>query len=158
MDLNTLRLLAGISSAPAAILQQTALAPVIEKEEEPEQPETADDSELMAFIKPLAAQAADLEGDDLEALLVKIYKAGVEDGQQEEEVKEQMAMSDDLAAKKIADKIKGTPNLTVPSVEGMVKRYLPMVGKHDTDVKYLTAQVVSILQDLGMMEASCCDK
>jgi len=70
----------------------------------------------------------------------------------EVEVTEEMGISDMLAAKKIFDKIKGTPNLKTAAVEQQVKRYLDMVGKQASDVKFLTAKVIALLQDEGLME------
>jgi len=61
---------------------------------------------------------------------------------------------DDVAAKKIAEKIKGTPNLNVPTLKMYVKKYLPMVGKSSTDVDYITALVYDELQSLGLMESN----
>jgi hypothetical protein len=56
-------------------------------------------------------------------------------------------ISDELAAKQIFDKIKGTPNLTISTIKQYVKRYLPMVNKNESDIDYLSALVYSELQD-----------
>jgi hypothetical protein len=66
---------------------------------------------------------------------------------------ESVEMSDDLAAKKIFDKIKGTPGLTRPRIEQYVTKYVGMVGKKASDVKYLTAQVMSLMDDAGLTES-----
>lgn len=63
----------------------------------------------------------------------------------------EMGISDDLAAKKIFEKIKGTPGLTRPRIEQYVTKYIGMVGKKQSDVKYLTALVISLLDDAGML-------
>jgi len=60
---------------------------------------------------------------------------------------ESNVISDQLAAKKIAAKIVGVPDLTVPKIQQYVVKYLKMVGKSQTDVKYLTALVHGILED-----------
>ena len=76
-----------------------------ESEEEKEEEESEEDQEqgkqedgLLSFISTLATKAEGLEGDEMVELLMQIYHAGVEDGKNEE-VKEDMQMSDDLAAK-----------------------------------------------------------
>ena len=61
------------------------------------------------------------------------------------------ALNDDQAAKMIADKIKGTPNLSVATLKQYVQKYLPMVGKSPKDVDFLAANVMEILQDQGLM-------
>lgn len=66
-------------------------------------------------------------------------------------VNESMGMSDEVAAKKIAAKIKGTPNLNIATIEKFVTKYLGAVGKAPTDVKHLTALVHSELEDMGML-------
>lgn len=66
------------------------------------------------------------------------------------EVKE-MGMSDELAAKKIFDKIKGESNLKSARVKELVKKYLPMVKKADSDVSHLQALVLTKLQDADLM-------
>lgn len=68
-----------------------------EESEEGQEKEKQEDG-LLSFISPLAAKAEGLEGDEMVELLMQIYHAGVEDGKNEE-VKEDMQMSDDLAAK-----------------------------------------------------------
>ena len=60
-------------------------------------------------------------------------------------------LNDDQAAKMIADKIKGTPNLSVATLKQYVQKYLPMVGKSPKDVDFLAANVMEILQDQGLM-------
>lgn len=54
--------------------------------------------------------------------------------------------SDDQAAQMIADKIQGTPNLNINTIKQYVTRYLGMVGKSPTDVDFLAAQVLDILE------------
>ena len=70
----------------------------------------------------------------------------------DEEEMAPMGISDDLAARKIFDKIKGTPNLNFATIQQFVGKYAPMVGKSPTDVKYISAQVYGMLQDVGMAE------
>lgn len=65
-------------------------------------------------------------------------------------VKENIESHDDQAATKIFNKIKGTPNLNIKTVEKYVTRYLSMVGMTPKDVKYLTATVWQKLEDAGM--------
>lgn len=65
---------------------------------------------------------------------------------------EEMGISDDLAARKIFNKIKGTPNLNFAVVQQYVNKYLSAVGKRPTDAKYLSALVYGMLQDAGMAE------
>ena len=64
---------------------------------------------------------------------------------------EAMGMSDEVAAKKIFDKIKGTPNLKTSHVKDLVKQYLDMVGKAESDIAHLTALVISQLQDADLI-------
>jgi hypothetical protein len=52
----------------------------------------------------------------------------------------------------IARKIQGTPNLSIPTIEKYVVRYLDMVGKNSTDVKHLVALVHSELDAKGLLE------
>jgi hypothetical protein len=61
---------------------------------------------------------------------------------------------DEVAAKKIADKLKGTPNLNVATIKMYVAKYLPMVGKGEKDVDHLTALVHDNLSELGLVEAA----
>jgi hypothetical protein len=60
-------------------------------------------------------------------------------------------MSDEKAAKLIFDKIMGTPNLTIPTIKAYVKRYLPMVGKGESDIDFLTANVYDMLSEKGLL-------
>jgi len=60
-------------------------------------------------------------------------------------------ISDQLAAQKIFDKIKGTPNLKFHTVEQLVHRYIGMVGKAPTDVKYIATLVWGMLEDNQMV-------
>jgi hypothetical protein len=61
-------------------------------------------------------------------------------------------ISNDLAVKKIFDKVKGTPNLKVSTLKPLVAKYLTMVGKEKTDLEYLTAGVWTKLEDAGLVE------
>jgi hypothetical protein len=63
-----------------------------------------------------------------------------------------VGMSDHLAAKKIADKIKGTPNLNINSIKSYVSKYIGMVGKAPTDVDYIATLVLDELENQGMMD------
>ncbi len=60
-------------------------------------------------------------------------------------------MNDEKAAELIFDKIKGTPNLTIPVIKAYVKRYLPMVGKNESDIDFLTANVYDMLSEEGLL-------
>lgn len=62
-------------------------------------------------------------------------------------------ISDSLAAKKIAAKIMGTPDLNIPKIKQYVTKYLSMVGKAPTDVDHLAALVATELENKGVMEA-----
>jgi hypothetical protein len=81
-------------------------------------------------------------------------KAKKKDDQKKRDAKKQpideaaMGMSDEVAAKKIADKIKGTPDLTMPKIKAMVTRYLTMVDKAESDVPHLAALVHTELGDM----------
>lgn len=94
-------------------------------------------------IKPTGLHARDIK-----------YRLGAVKAKPEQvqSISESTEMSDDLAAKKIFGKIKGTPGLTRPRIEQYVTKYIGMVGKKASDVKYLTAQVMSLLQDSGLTE------
>lgn len=61
---------------------------------------------------------------------------------------------DDVAAKKIAEKIKGTPNLDIAKLKMYVAKYLNMVGKNETDIEHLTALVHDNLSEMGLIESS----
>jgi hypothetical protein len=61
---------------------------------------------------------------------------------------------DEVAAKKIAEKLKGTPNLNIATIKMYVAKYLPMIGKGESDVDHLTALVHDNLSELGLVEAS----
>ena len=63
---------------------------------------------------------------------------------------QQRLLSDEQAAKMIADKIRGTPNLNINTIKQYVSKYLGMVGKAPTDVDYLAAQVHDILSQQGV--------
>jgi hypothetical protein len=63
-------------------------------------------------------------------------------------------ISDELAAKKIAAKIMGTPDLNIPKIKQYVTKYLSMVGKAPTDVTHLAALVHTELENKGVMESN----
>lgn len=66
---------------------------------------------------------------------------------------EQAPMSDELAAKKIGEKIKNSGNTGFSSVrelEHLVQRYLPMVGRTDKDLKLMLADVIAYLGKFGI--------
>lgn len=65
---------------------------------------------------------------------------------------EAMGMSDEVAAKKIAAKIQGTPNLNMQKIQAYVQKYLEMVGKGVNDVKHLVALVHADLSGKGLLE------
>lgn len=69
------------------------------------------------------------------------------------EAYDKVLMNDDEAAKRIAEKIKGTPNLSVPTIKQYVAKYLEMVGKNPTDVDYIAANVYDILHQQGLVES-----
>lgn len=62
-------------------------------------------------------------------------------------------ISDELAAKKIAAKLQGTPDLNIPKIKQYVTKYLGMVGKAPTDVDHLAALVSTKLENKGVMES-----
>lgn len=105
---NEFRKLAGLSALPIREDEKEeddAEAEMDHPEEESKEEESEEHQEkekqedgLLSFISPLATKAEGLEGDEMVELLMQIYHAGVEDGKNEE-VKEDMQMSDDLAAK-----------------------------------------------------------
>lgn len=61
-------------------------------------------------------------------------------------------MSDEQAAKMIADKIKGTPNLNMQNIKMYVQRYLGLTGKAPSDIDFIAAMVHDNLQHMGMEE------
>ena len=178
MDLNLLRRMAGIDTPTPATVSigneqannfrrlagLTALPTAVEEKAEEDAPaeETAEEEkeeELPSIVTKIATKAEGMKGEELVELIKKVYDAGFADGQEtpkeKEEVEEALApmgISDELAAKKIFDKIKGTPNLKLSSVEQMVSRYLSMVGKTANDVKHLTALTASLLKDADLMD------
>ncbi len=84
---------------------------------------------------------------------VKYLTAIVYSDLKDMDLAEAVNLSDEQAAKMIFDKIKGTPNLNLVNVEKLVTKYLGMVGKAPTDVKYLTAIVYSDLKELDLAES-----
>lgn len=79
---------------------------------------------------------------ELDAKNPNVVKEGLSD----------IGMTDEAAAKKIAEKLMGTPNINRGNIDQHVSRYLGMVGKNPTDLKYLSALVMSELEDSGMNE------
>ena len=67
-------------------------------------------------------------------------------------------MDDTMAAKKLFDKIKGTPNLKPSAVKQLIKPYLGMVGRTEKHLNLLAADVITMLQDAEMMEAQISDE
>jgi len=62
-----------------------------------------------------------------------------------------VGISDGLAAKKIANKLKGLP-VSYGNIDRHVSKYLDMVGKSPNDVKHLSALVMSELEKMGLAE------
>ena len=67
-------------------------------------------------------------------------------------VQSRAPISDEQAAKMITDKIKGTPNLSIPNIKMYVQRYLGLVGKAPSDINFIAAMVHDNLQHMGMGE------
>jgi len=67
-------------------------------------------------------------------------------------VQSRAPVSDEQAAKMIADKIKGTPNLNMHNIKMYVQRYMGLVGKAPSDVDFVAAMVHDNLQNMGMGE------
>jgi len=67
-------------------------------------------------------------------------------------VQSRAPISDEQAAKMIADKIKGTPNLNIQNIKMYVQRYMGLVGKAPSDVDFIAAMVHDNLQNMGMGE------
>ena len=65
---------------------------------------------------------------------------------------EQALISDEQAAKMIADKIKGTPNLNIHNIKMDVQKYLGLVGKAPSDIDFIASMVHDNLQHMGMGE------
>lgn len=65
-----------------------------------------------------------------------------------------IGMSDEAAAKKIAAKLLGTPDITVPTLKSYIVRYLPMVGKKPKDIEHLTALVYHLLYSDDSLDES----
>jgi hypothetical protein len=81
--------------------------------------------------------------------------AGLGAGRSDSVLEQNMiGMSDELAAKKITDKIMGTPNLSINKIKEYVKRYLGMVNKSPKDVDALAALVSANLEDKGLLETT----
>jgi hypothetical protein len=69
-----------------------------------------------------------------------------------EDVSSNIGMRDEDAAKKIAQKLMGMPNINRGNIDDHVSKYLKMVGKNPTDLKYLSTLVMSELEDANMLE------
>lgn len=156
------RRLAGLPTYPTAIPEAAEEEEKAEEESSEEEvpAEEAKEPSHEEIVAAVAEKAEGKTGEELIAIIKDVYDAGFKDGKEsmeekEEEVKESIApmgMSDELAAKKIFDKIKGTPNLKLGQVEQMVNKYLSMVGKSANDTKHLTALTASLLKDSGLMD------
>jgi hypothetical protein len=92
------------------------------------------------------AAFADIEEDDMDESFALWVKANSvvsyhNDESTIEEAAPERQISDHVAIKKIFDKIKGTPNLKYPAVKQLVKKYLGMVNKKESDLDFLAAGV-----------------
>jgi hypothetical protein len=67
-------------------------------------------------------------------------------------VQSRAPISDEQAAKMIADKIKGTPNLNIQNIKMYVQKYLGLVGKAPSDIDFIASMVHDNLQHMGMGE------
>lgn len=68
-----------------------------------------------------------------------------------EDVSSNIGMRNEGAAKKIAQKLMGMPNINRGNIDDHVSKYLKMVGKNLTDLKYLSTLVMSELEDANML-------
>jgi len=67
-------------------------------------------------------------------------------------VQSRAPISDEQAAKMIAHKIKGTPNLSIQNIKMYVQRYMDLTGKAPSDVDFIASMVHDNLQHMGMGE------
>jgi hypothetical protein len=105
------------------------------------------------IVKSMKSNQADMKkqyGDRWEDVM---YATATKQAMSEATNSMQAGISDELAAKKIANKIAGTPDLNISKIKQYVTKYLTMVGKSSTDVTHLTALVATELENKGMMEA-----
>ncbi len=108
-------------------------------------------SEMMAKLRGLIEEAA----TDKCNMTAEGTMCPVHENEKCPEYVEEVApagMSDELAAKKIAAKLQGTPDLNIPKIKQYVTKYLGMVGKAPTDVDHLAALVHTELGNKGVME------
>lgn len=68
-----------------------------------------------------------------------------------------VGISDNVAAQKIADKIKGMP-VNSTNIQNYVKKYLSMTGKNEKDLPQLSLLVYDILKKQGMAEEQLDEK
>ena len=105
------------------------------------------------IVRSMKSNQADMKkqyGDRWEDVM---YATATKQAMSEATNSMQAGISDELAAKKIANKIAGTPDLNISKIKQYVTKYLTMVGKSSTDVTHLTALVATELENKGMMEA-----
>lgn len=164
-DSSLLRRMAGLPSL--AVESHDDDEPMPEPEDKEKPADSAEDRGEAhdELIKTIAKSVEGKSFDEVKELLGKVYDAGFHDGKADTEAPEdeapeeeeeggditEAAMTDEAASKAIFNKIKGTPDLTIPKVEALVKRYLSMVGRAPTDTKILLAGVVTLLQDADML-------
>lgn len=115
--------------------------------------QTENKEKIRSLIK--ANKAAEQNGDLKHAntvaeVLLDVMRSS---GAVSEDIKP-AGISDELAAKKIASKIAGTPGLNMPKIKQYVTKYLSMVGKAPTDVDHLAALVSTELENKGVMESN----
>ena len=111
-------------------------------------------SEMMAKLRGLIEEAATGKCNiTAEGKSCPVHGMEECDGYMEEDIKP-AGISDELAAKKIAAKIAGTPGLNMPKIKQYVTKYLGMVGKAPTDVAHLAALVSTELENKGVMESN----
>lgn len=110
-------------------------------------------SEMMAKLRGLIEEAATGTCNmTAEGKQCPVHENEQCPGYVEEDIKP-AGISDELAAKKIAVKIAGTPGLNIPKIKQYVTKYLSMVGKAPTDVDHLAALVSTELENKGVMES-----
>ena len=101
-------------------------------------------------LKGASKEMAKMPAKELEKFAKTKHKGLPE----KKKMNEAAGISDELAAKKIANKIMGTPDLDMLKIKQYVTRYLGMVGKAQTDVPYLAALVSAELENKNMNEAA----
>ena len=105
------------------------------------------------IVKSMKSNQADMKKKYGERWEDVMYATATKQVMGESADKMKAGISDELAAKKIANKIAGTPDLNISKIKQYVTKYLTMVGKSSTDVTHLTALVATELENKGMMEA-----